>query len=89
MTTITFISTTLTAAFPRNFVLRNSSMKTYLVTCGTSGVGKTMAKEQLTTTQLTITEIAYKLGFEHPQSVSKLFKTKTRSSPTAFREFFN
>ena len=47
------------------------------------------AKEQLSVTQLTITEIAYKLGFEHPQSFSKLFKTKTQSSPSAFRELFN
>jgi AraC family transcriptional activator of pobA len=47
------------------------------------------AKEQLSTTQLTITEIAYKLGFEHPQSFSKLFKIKTQTSPSAFRESFN
>ena len=47
------------------------------------------AKEQLSTTQLTVTEIAYKLGFEHPQSFSKLFKTKTQTSPSEFREFYN
>lgn len=31
------------------------------------------AKQQLTTTRLSIAEIAYELGFEHPQSFSKLF----------------
>ena len=35
------------------------------------------AKEQLSTTNLSVSEIAYELGFEHPQSFSKLFKTKT------------
>ncbi|MES2278797.1 MAG: helix-turn-helix transcriptional regulator [Bacteroidota bacterium] len=47
------------------------------------------AKEQLSTTGLTVSEIAYQLGFEHPQSFSKLFKTKTKVSPLAFRQSFN
>lgn len=47
------------------------------------------AKEQLTTTDLTVSEIAYELGFEHPQSFSKLFKTKTSLSPLTFRQSFN
>jgi len=47
------------------------------------------AKEQLSTTNLSISEIAYNLGFEHSQSFSKLFKTKTHSSPSQFRELFN
>jgi AraC family transcriptional regulator, transcriptional activator of pobA len=47
------------------------------------------AKEKLSTTNLTISEIAYELGFEHPQSFSKLFKTKTKLSPLAFRQSFN
>jgi AraC family transcriptional regulator, transcriptional activator of pobA len=47
------------------------------------------AKEKLSTTELTISEIAYALGFEHPQSFSKLFKTKTRLSPLEFRQSFN
>lgn len=47
------------------------------------------AKERLTTTELTISEIAYELGFEHPQSFSKLFKTKTNISPLEFRQSFN
>lgn len=47
------------------------------------------AKEQLSTTRLSVAEIAYALGFEHPQSFSKLFKTKTRQSPLEFRQSFN
>jgi len=47
------------------------------------------AKEKLSTTDLSVTEIAYELGFEHPQSFSKLFKTKTKLSPSAFRHSFN
>lgn len=47
------------------------------------------AKEKLSTTDLSISEIAYELGFEHPQSFSKLFKTKTNISPLEFRQSFN
>jgi len=47
------------------------------------------AKEILTTTSLSISEIAYELGFEHPQSFSKLFKSKTEMSPMEFRASFN
>lgn len=47
------------------------------------------AKEKLSTTDLSISEIAYELGFEHPQSFSKLFKTKTKLSPFKFRQSFN
>lgn len=47
------------------------------------------AKEKLSTTSLSISEIAYELGFEHPQSFSKLFKTKTSVSPLEFRQSFN
>jgi AraC-like DNA-binding protein len=47
------------------------------------------AKEKLSTTHLSVSEIAYELGFEHPQSFSKLFKTKTNLSPLEFRESFN
>jgi AraC-like DNA-binding protein len=46
------------------------------------------AKEQLSTTNLSVGEIAYSLGFEHPQSFSKLFKAKTQLSPLAFRQLF-
>jgi len=47
------------------------------------------AKEKLSTTGLSVSEIAYELGFEHPQSFSKLFKTKTNVSPLEFRHSFN
>ncbi len=46
------------------------------------------AKERLSTTGLSVSEIAYELGFEYPQSFSKLFKTKTRQSPLEFRAGF-
>jgi len=48
-----------------------------------------LAKEKLSTTNLSISEIAYELGFEHLQSFSKLFKTKTSLSPMEFRHSFN
>jgi AraC-like DNA-binding protein len=47
------------------------------------------AKEKLSTTNLSVSEIAYELGFGHPQSFSKLFKTKTKLSPLEFRQAFN
>ncbi|MEH6406455.1 MAG: helix-turn-helix transcriptional regulator [Leeuwenhoekiella sp.] len=47
------------------------------------------AKERLSTTDLSVSEIAYQLGFEHSQSFSKLFKTKTNLSPLSFRASFN
>lgn len=47
------------------------------------------AKEKLSTTEESVSEIAYELGFEHPQSFSKLFKSKTKSSPLEFRQSFN
>ena len=47
------------------------------------------AKEKLSTTNLSVSEIAFKLGFEHSQSFSKLFKSKTNQSPLEFRQSFN
>jgi len=47
------------------------------------------AKEKLSTTELSISEIAFELGFEHSQSFSKLFKSKTNISPLDFRRSFN
>ena len=47
------------------------------------------AKEKLTTTDLSVSEIAYELGFEHPASFNKLFKQKTDLSPLTFRRSFN
>ncbi|MCC8423502.1 AraC family transcriptional regulator [Mucilaginibacter sp. UR6-11] len=48
-----------------------------------------LAKEKLSTTNLSVSQIAYELGFEHLQSFSKLFKTKTNLSPLEFRHSFN
>ncbi|QDW25206.1 helix-turn-helix domain-containing protein [Pedobacter sp. KBS0701] len=50
-------------------------------------IGK--AKEKLSTTRMSVSEIAYQLGFEHPQSFNKLFKSKTKQSPLDFRKAFN
>lgn len=47
------------------------------------------AKDLLTTTSLTVSEIAFQLGFEYPQSFSKLFKNKMNVSPLEFRASFN
>lgn len=47
------------------------------------------AKEKLSVTELSVSEIAYGLGFEHPQSFSKFFKAKTKVSPLEFRQSFN
>jgi len=47
------------------------------------------AREKLSTTNLSVSEIAYELGFEHSQSFSKLFKAKTNVSPLEFRQSFN
>ena len=47
------------------------------------------AKDLLSTTNLTVAEVAYKLGFEHPQSFNKLFKSKAKVSPLEFRQSFN
>ena len=46
------------------------------------------AKDYLTTTQLSVAEIAYQLGFEHPQSFNKLFKNKTSQTPVEFKHSF-
>ncbi len=46
------------------------------------------AKEILSTTNLSIAEIAYALGFEHPQSFNRIFKRKTQVSPVTFRQSF-
>ncbi|WP_395063244.1 helix-turn-helix domain-containing protein [Flavobacterium sp.] len=47
------------------------------------------AKEKLSTTSLSVGEIAFQLGFEHAPSFSKLFKNKTTFSPLEFRNSFN
>lgn len=47
------------------------------------------AKELLSTTEMSVSEIAYQLGFEHPQSFHRLFKSRTSFSPLEFRASFN
>jgi len=47
------------------------------------------AKEKLSVTDFSISEIAYTLGFEHPQSFTKLFKSKTNLSPLTYRNSLN
>ena len=47
------------------------------------------AKERLTATELSVSEIAYQLGFEYSQSFSKLFKSKTSQTPNEYRQSFN
>lgn len=47
------------------------------------------AKEILSISTLSVAQVAYQLGFEHPQSFNKLFKSKTNLSPLEFRQSFN
>ncbi|WP_225860222.1 MULTISPECIES: AraC family transcriptional regulator [Chitinophaga] len=47
------------------------------------------AKEILSTSNSSIAEVAYQLGFDYPQSFSRLFKTKTNVSPVEFKKSFN
>lgn len=47
------------------------------------------AKEILSTTNLSVSEIAYHLGFDYPQSFTRLFKSKTNFTPLEFRQSFN
>jgi AraC-like DNA-binding protein len=47
------------------------------------------AKQYLSTTSLSVAEIAYQLGFEYAQSFNKLFKRKMNVSPLEFRRSFN
>lgn len=47
------------------------------------------AKQHLSTSEMTVSEVAFSLGFEHSQSFSRLFKKKTNQSPLEFRNSFN
>lgn len=47
------------------------------------------SKDFLITTNLSVAEIAYQLGFEYPQSFSKLFKKKTNLTPLEFKNSLN
>jgi len=43
------------------------------------------AKQLLLSKEISISEVAYSLGFEYPQSFSRVFKNKTGISPKAYR----
>lgn len=47
------------------------------------------SKDLLSSTKLSVSEIAYQLGFGHPQSFSKLFRVKTSLTPLEYRQSFN
>lgn len=47
------------------------------------------AKERLANADLSVSEIAYELGFEHPQSFNKLFKKHTELTPSEFKKSLN
>lgn len=44
------------------------------------------AKSALLNSNDSVSQIAYSLGFEHPQSLTRLFKSKTGMSPNAYRQ---
>lgn len=47
------------------------------------------AKEILSTTDWSVSQIAYHMGFDYPQSFTRLFKSKTNQTPLEFRQSFN
>ena len=47
------------------------------------------AKSALLNSSISVSEIAYNLGFEHPQSLTRLFKSKTGVSPNEYRNQAN
>jgi len=46
------------------------------------------AKEKLSITDLSVSDIAYQSGFEQIQSFSKLFKLETDFTPLKFRQTY-
>lgn len=44
-----------------------------------------LAKDKLWSSTVSVSEIAYELGFEYPQYFSKMFKKKTGMTPTEYR----
>ena len=45
-----------------------------------------IAKEELHSTDVTITEVAYRLGFQSSQHFNRYFKRNTGMTPTEFRK---
>ncbi len=48
-----------------------------------------VAKEKIFDTEISISEIAYGLGFKYPQHFTRLFKQKTGQSPNEYRSTLN
>ncbi|MBD0401791.1 AraC family transcriptional regulator [Flammeovirga sp. EKP202] len=46
-----------------------------------------LAKDKLLSSTVSVSEIAYNLGFEYPQYFSKMFKKKTGMTPAEYRNF--
>lgn len=44
-----------------------------------------LAKDKLTSSMVSVSEIAYDLGFEYPQYFSKMFKKNTGMTPAEYR----
>jgi AraC family transcriptional activator of pobA len=44
-----------------------------------------VAKERIFDTGKSISEIAYELGFKHPQHFARMFRKETGKSPTEYR----
>ena len=44
-----------------------------------------MAKDKLKTTNLTISEVAYELGYQYPQHFSRIFKNNVGVTPNMYR----
>jgi len=44
-----------------------------------------IAKERIFDTSKSISEIAYELGFKHPQHFSRMFKSETGQNPNEYR----
>ncbi len=48
-----------------------------------------VAKDRITSTQNTVTQIAYSLGFQYPQHLCRLFKKRVGCTPNEYREQVN
>ncbi len=47
------------------------------------------SKDLLSTTSMSVSEVAYTLGFEHPQSFIKFFRSRSNMTPLKFRQSFD
>ena len=48
-----------------------------------------LAKERITNTEDTVSEIAYSLGFQYPQHFCRLFKKRVGCTPNVYRTQIN